>query len=491
MSAAAAAGEARGGASEDGAAAADAAPAWGLLPPDVVAEVFLRLDLPCMLHAVLACRSRALAAAERGVLRTQRVCKEQGLWRASLDQVPGLARALADAWRQQPSLASLIGHLMMESQDCPSLPVLQLFYALDLLWARYERRRHLPAWVQRERGDPYLALDEAAAEAEAAEEEAEAEEAWDPADPAWTRRRWEAAKRMAQSAEFLCMCGCGVLPLSPAALARLRRRTGFAPAGGGTGPGPHIPRLVPADVAAYSPTAGRLTEWLLGMQDLMSSAYEVDSARAWDWPQRFVLKLRRLSPAAAGTQPPAVYSSGGSSGSGGGGSAGKCSSSSGGDSSGGSGGGFGRGGGGIDRGGGNDGGGGGGGIGGGGAAGLLKAVQAARDLLGCHLAHYQLRSQRAQVLMILLSLGAHPAFDRAQPPPGAPPLPRLTAASTSAQMLEAAAAWRQALGAAFGGLPAIDATFTKVETELHRIEADELDIRQEEQSTVRLLQSFR
>ncbi|KAG2488419.1 hypothetical protein HYH03_013103 [Edaphochlamys debaryana] len=232
----------------------------------------------CWNSAALVCRGWAVVAApELGRRRNEGA---RARWAAASRALPVFSGALAEVDLEE------VRSLADEESSPP--PVVQLFFALDLLWRRHERRREWPV-----RRPPDQFCDPAALNAEDRElrgsDLAPAE--WDLEDPAWRQGRWEAARQMLRSPpDFQRASLYKALPLGPAAMARLRRRMGMTTAGlgGGWEPGPRLPLLVPGEVAAHSPVAGRLAEWLMGAQELMRAGYEAEAAKDWAWPAAFV-----------------------------------------------------------------------------------------------------------------------------------------------------------------------------------------------------------
>ncbi|KAG2488412.1 hypothetical protein HYH03_013096 [Edaphochlamys debaryana] len=266
--------------------ASEAIPDWALLPRDPLDLVLRCLDSRSLLAALQACSAWGGVAAR--LLGRRRREAALASWASVLQQTPRLSRALA-----QVDLADLT---QLARQESPPRPIVQLFHALELLWTRYDRKRdrEQEAALQRRRGGAPAAAAQARAkdDNEEAEEKARAvdQRLGDLEDPALRRDVWAKAQRRMQIPDFPDPCLIGALPLSPAALALLRRRMGLTAAGGGWEPGPRLPPLVPGEVAAHSPAAGRLAEWLVGTEELVRAGQEKDAADAWAWPKQ-LLKL--------------------------------------------------------------------------------------------------------------------------------------------------------------------------------------------------------
>ncbi|KAG2485412.1 hypothetical protein HYH03_015898 [Edaphochlamys debaryana] len=196
---------------------------------------------------------------------------QQARWVAAARAVPAFSRALVEVKRE----------------DVLRGRPRELFFALELLWRRHERRRQWPVERSLEQGSVAAGLEEEDGALRAADLEPAA---WDLDDPAWRQGRWEEAKRMMRSPEFPERALHGGIPLGTAALTLLRRRTGAA-SGSGSEPGPRLPLLVPTEVAAHSATAGGLAKWLMGTQELLGAGCEVAMAHFWIWPKIFAWDL--------------------------------------------------------------------------------------------------------------------------------------------------------------------------------------------------------
>ncbi|KAG2492537.1 hypothetical protein HYH03_009202 [Edaphochlamys debaryana] len=288
------------GALEDGGstAAPDVArPDWLQLPSEVLGEILKHLNFRSLMAAVVACRGLAEAAAKQGVLKAKRKAVAQDAWWVAVDVLPVLAGVLAEPYPSPGAWGSLRSTIM--NLRSPPRSVLQLFFALELLWARVK-----PMAGRSTEGDRPVVPDpdqllaafrrwnqwpDKIGQSSASLTEAEFRDdgelrhrAWPLEDTAWRKARRQAALRMLD-VKFPILCLSAALPLSPGTLARLRYRLGLAAAGGASGPGARLPRLEPAAVAMHNPVAGRLASWLLGMEGLMRRGYELEAARAWAW----------------------------------------------------------------------------------------------------------------------------------------------------------------------------------------------------------------
>ncbi|GFR47031.1 hypothetical protein Agub_g8716 [Astrephomene gubernaculifera] len=380
------------------AAEADAkAPDGAKLPMDVLYSVLSRLDARCLVMAALACRSWcAVAVFPLARMRLQRA---QAALCDAAAAVPRLAGAITDVRRDE--LDELL------ASGLPARPLVQLFFALEVLWQQRRRRavqdrrgghaedaneraaaqawrdadvdaegaqeQPLRRW-QQQQDEQGQAAPAGANELFACKEEAagagiragsegycEAEEAcaargsegeqcllgpgsdmggergsdaqsgsggmWYAGDEAdddgdrdddmvseqsdldldfdsqtWRTASWEAAQELLRARDFPLPTLLEALPLGPRALAALRCRTGSA-----DDLDFYVPQLRAEDVVRHNTSAGRLAEWLLGVEAHCRAAHELDDARAWSWPGDVMQRT-------AGAAQPAGSAGGGSSG---------------------------------------------------------------------------------------------------------------------------------------------------------------------------------
>ncbi|GIL81476.1 hypothetical protein Vretifemale_10539 [Volvox reticuliferus] len=101
----------------------------------------------------------------------------------------------------------------------------------------------------------------------------------------WRMASWEVAVELLRDRDFPLPAMLTALPLGPRALAALRCRTGSA-----DDLGFYVPQLRTQDVARLNASAGKLAEWLLGVEAHCRAAHEADQARAWSWPRRMTEK---------------------------------------------------------------------------------------------------------------------------------------------------------------------------------------------------------
>ncbi|KXZ46733.1 hypothetical protein GPECTOR_41g698 [Gonium pectorale] len=113
--------------------------------------------------------------------------------------------------------------------------------------------------------------------------------------PSWRMATWEAAQELLQSRAFPLPMLPGALPLGRRALAVLRCRTGSA-----DDMDFYVPQLRTQDVARHNASAGRLAEWLLGVEAHCRAAHELDAAWAWEWPGAAQRRAAALAGADAG-----------------------------------------------------------------------------------------------------------------------------------------------------------------------------------------------
>ncbi|KAG2492584.1 hypothetical protein HYH03_009245 [Edaphochlamys debaryana] len=257
------------------------------LPSELVGKIFGHLDDISLVAAVLACRSLAEAAAKQGVLKTKREAKATHSWGAVLDKVPSLSLTLGleSPAKEWTALMGIVG--LRWPLNCHLLSVLQLTYALELLWTQVEPLME-GSRVERQGGyhfkNAIASFDQWERQRDQVAQIAQrAYTGVPPSSMYWWAERQQVAMHMLQSPSLLVQSISAALPLRPEALEHLRYRLGLAPAGGNWGPGPRLPYLNPAEVAEHSPVAGRLAMWLLGMERLMRTGYELEAVRAWAW----------------------------------------------------------------------------------------------------------------------------------------------------------------------------------------------------------------
>ncbi|GIL62115.1 hypothetical protein Vafri_16395 [Volvox africanus] len=101
----------------------------------------------------------------------------------------------------------------------------------------------------------------------------------------WRMASWEFALELLQHRDFPLPAMLTALPLGPRALAALRCRTGSA-----DDLDFYVPQLRSQDVARLNASAGRLAEWLLGVEAHCRAAHEADRARTWSWPRHMIRK---------------------------------------------------------------------------------------------------------------------------------------------------------------------------------------------------------
>ncbi|KAG2488415.1 hypothetical protein HYH03_013099 [Edaphochlamys debaryana] len=253
---------------------------WSLLPRELLEQVLCRLaPPPALLSAARVCRGWAVVAApELGRRRTA-----------------GHGRALAEAD------LDVVRSLAEEESPPPPPAVVQLLFAVDLLWRRHERRKGWPVQLLGSLEGHSASLAEEDRELSGSDP---GPEEWDLEDPAWREGCLKTARRWTQIPMATSLPRA--LPLSTAALALLRRRMGLTAAGAGSGPGPRLPLQVPGEVAAHSPAAGRLAEWMMGAQELMQAWYEAAAAQDWTWPEAVAARNQQQGPGPAGVAANAV-----------------------------------------------------------------------------------------------------------------------------------------------------------------------------------------
>ncbi|KAG2492581.1 hypothetical protein HYH03_009242 [Edaphochlamys debaryana] len=265
-----------------------------------------RLDPPDMVAAAGSCRGWGRAAAKSGALQRKRLTVAEHAWWAALDELPWLAKALVGPTPLGWDWHSIFDEYRERSSAAPTHLVLPRPKALvqtgpsESTAERKDMDEHpdlddhglwIPAfeiWEQRRVEAARTGTIGAEAAADVWERShMERPDICPLDDPSWRCQRQKAALRMIASMYFPVYCLQAALPLRPEALEHLRYRLGLAPAGawhyGNWGPGPRLPYLDPAEVAEHSPVEGRLAMWLLGMEGLMRTGYELEAARAWAW----------------------------------------------------------------------------------------------------------------------------------------------------------------------------------------------------------------
>ncbi|KAG2491746.1 hypothetical protein HYH03_009909 [Edaphochlamys debaryana] len=243
-------------------------PDWSGLP------IFCTLDMKALKDAAVTNSTWQRLAASW--LYARRKEAAQARWEAALQAAPDLARTMVQLRRREELLP------LLELESAPR-PVVQLFYALDVLWQQFLHRK---AVVMREGrlAQSVLARMESTFRRGGNDPDTDDEDREPELDnrgsEAWWQARWQEAKGMMQDEYFPYKGLLAALPLGPRALALLRSRTGSA--------GGPLPRLDPAEVVLHSEVAGRLAEWLMGVEELTAAGYELDAADAWTWPRQFL-----------------------------------------------------------------------------------------------------------------------------------------------------------------------------------------------------------